>query len=82
MYTAQVAKVQEQTKKSAVERVIYAAKSFVMGGVAGAIGAVAVYPIDLVKTRMQAQRNNPGAPQRYSSSIDCFKKTVQVLSEC
>jgi solute carrier family 25 aspartate/glutamate transporter 12/13 len=37
-----------------------------------------VYPIDLVKTRMQAQRNNPGASQRYSGSIDCFKKTVQV----
>jgi solute carrier family 25 aspartate/glutamate transporter 12/13 len=28
----------------------------VLGAVAGAIGAFAVYPIDLVKTRMQNQR--------------------------
>lgn len=42
------------------------------GGIAGAIGATAVYPIDMVKTRMQNQRG--GGPQLYASSIDCFKQ--------
>jgi len=47
------------------------------GGIAGAIGATAVYPIDMVKTRMQNQRNNPGAPQLYKSSMDCFKQIIK-----
>lgn len=42
------------------------------GGIAGAIGATAVYPIDMVKTRMQNQRG--GGPQLYANSIDCFKQ--------
>jgi solute carrier family 25 aspartate/glutamate transporter 12/13 len=41
------------------------------GGIAGAIGATAVYPIDMVKTRMQNQRS--GGPQLYKNSLDCFK---------
>lgn len=31
-------------------------ENFMLGAVAGAVGATAVYPIDLVKTRMQNQR--------------------------
>ena len=30
--------------------------SFALGGIAGSVGATLVYPIDLVKTRMQNQR--------------------------
>ncbi|CAR23347.1 citrin [Lachancea thermotolerans CBS 6340] len=44
--------------------------NFLLGSVAGCIGATAVYPIDLVKTRMQAQRNF----SQYKNSIDCFVK--------
>ncbi|CEF59288.1 Calcium-binding mitochondrial carrier protein Aralar1 [Strongyloides ratti] len=51
---------------------------FVMGSVAGACGATAVYPIDLVKTRMQNQRNVGMVGEvAYKNSFDCFKKVVK-----
>jgi hypothetical protein len=34
---------------------------FLLGAIAGGIGAFAVYPIDLVKTRMQNQRSGKAA---------------------
>lgn len=46
--------------------------SFFLGSIAGCIGATVVYPIDLVKTRMQAQRHKAA----YKNSFDCFKKIV------
>lgn len=47
--------------------------SFFLGSIAGCIGATAVYPIDLVKTRMQAQKHKA----LYDNSLDCFKKIVK-----
>lgn len=47
--------------------------SFVLGSVAGMIGATIVYPIDMVKTRMQNQKGN----SLYTSYLDCFKKIVR-----
>ncbi|KAI5954377.1 AGC1 [Candida jiufengensis] len=47
--------------------------SFFLGSIAGCIGATAVYPIDLVKTRMQAQKHKA----LYDNSIDCFKKILR-----
>lgn len=44
--------------------------NFSLGSVAGCIGATIVYPIDLVKTRLQAQRSM----SQYKNSIDCFVK--------
>lgn len=50
---------------------------FALGSVAGAFGAFMVYPIDLVKTRMQNQRSaNPGQ-RLYNNSIDCFRKVIR-----
>lgn len=46
--------------------------SFFLGSIAGCIGATVVYPIDLVKTRMQAQRGK----SQYKNSLDCFKKIM------
>jgi len=46
-----------------------------LGSIAGAIGAFAVYPIDLVKTRMQNQRNT--GTRLYSNSWDCFMKVLR-----
>lgn len=40
-----------------------------------AVGATAVYPIDLVKTRMQNQRTGSYIGElMYRNSFDCFKK--------
>lgn len=47
--------------------------SFFLGSIAGCIGATVVYPIDLVKTRMQAQKHKA----LYDNSLDCFRKIIQ-----
>lgn len=43
-------------EKTATELLINFLKNFGLAGIAGGIGATAVYPVDLVKTRMQNQR--------------------------
>ncbi|TXT09606.1 uncharacterized protein COLE_03540 [Cutaneotrichosporon oleaginosum] len=48
--------------------------NFVLGGIAGGIGAFAVYPIDLVKTRLQNQRSNVVGEVMYRNAFDCIKK--------
>jgi solute carrier family 25 aspartate/glutamate transporter 12/13 len=51
---------------------------FILGSIAGATGATAVYPIDLVKTRMQNQRTGSLMGEvAYKNSWDCFKKVVK-----
>ena len=50
-------------------------KVFLFSGIAGSTGAFCVFPIDLVKTRMQNQISNLKIPkqQLYKNSFDCFK---------
>ena len=48
--------------------------NFTIGSVAGAVGATFVYPIDLVKTRMQNQRHVPTSPQTLASSTSTTPK--------
>jgi solute carrier family 25 aspartate/glutamate transporter 12/13 len=50
--------------------------NFGLGAVAGGIGATAVYPIDLVKTRMQNQRAVEVSKRVYKNSFDCFWKVL------
>ncbi|XP_055381615.1 calcium-binding mitochondrial carrier protein Aralar1 isoform X2 [Condylostylus longicornis] len=51
---------------------------FTLGSIAGAVGATVVYPIDLVKTRMQNQRTGSFIGEiAYKNSVDCFKKVVR-----
>ncbi len=45
--------------------------SFLTGLVAGSVGAFAVYPIDVVKTRMQ---NQTVSNQLYSNGFDCWRQ--------
>ncbi|KAM3581618.1 mitochondrial aspartate-glutamate transporter agc1 [Umbelopsis sp. WA50703] len=56
---------------------IESAYAFGLGAIAGAVGATAVYPIDLVKTRMQNQRSKVVGELLYKNSMDCFKKVVR-----
>jgi solute carrier family 25 aspartate/glutamate transporter 12/13 len=53
------------------------AHHFGLGAIAGAFGAFMVYPIDLVKTRMQNQRSTRPGERLYLNSLDCFKKVVR-----
>ncbi|QHS76747.1 citrin [Saccharomyces paradoxus] len=46
--------------------------NFSLGSIAGCIGATVVYPIDFIKTRMQAQRSLA----QYKNSIDCLLKII------
>lgn len=46
------------------------------GGVAGAIGASVVYPLDTIKTRMQAQASKDGEEPQYKDELDCFTQLV------
>jgi len=55
----------------------HSAYNFGLGGIAGAFGATVVYPIDLVKTRMQNQRNTVVGEMLYKNSIDCVRKVYQ-----
>ncbi|KAJ9102397.1 hypothetical protein QFC21_002797 [Naganishia friedmannii] len=48
--------------------------NFALGGLAGGLGAVAVYPIDLVKTRLQNQRSTVVGEVLYKNPWDCVKK--------
>ncbi|KAJ3458565.1 hypothetical protein MRS44_012674 [Fusarium solani] len=61
--------------------VLSSAYSFALGSVAGAFGAFMVYPIDLVKTRLQNQRSAQPGQRLYKNSIDCFQKLVGVAPE-
>jgi len=47
------------------------------GGIAGIIGVTCVFPLDLVKTRLQNQKAGPNGEMMYSSMLDCFKKTYR-----
>ena len=49
--------------------------NFVLGGFAGVVGASTVYPLDLAKTRLQAQ--GAGAKQAYSGVADVFRQTIR-----
>ena len=48
-------------------------KVFSLSGLAGSMGALGVYPIDLVKTRIQNQILQVYKQTLYKNSFDCFK---------
>lgn len=47
------------------------------GSIAGLVGVTCVFPIDLVKTRLQNQQPGPKGELLYKSLPDCFAKTFR-----
>lgn len=68
--------VVEKTK-SLLHNVLESAHHFALGSIAGAFGAFMVYPIDLVKTRLQNQRSSRPGERLYNNSIDCARKVIR-----
>jgi solute carrier family 25 aspartate/glutamate transporter 12/13 len=46
------------------------------GNIAGYIGAISVYPIDVVKSQMQLQANAPNQRKVYKNGLDCFRQII------
>jgi solute carrier family 25 (mitochondrial aspartate/glutamate transporter), member 12/13 len=70
----------EKTKTAAQNifgKMLESIHHFALGSMAGAFGAFMVYPIDLVKTRMQNQRTTTVGQVLYKNSWDCAKKVVR-----
>ncbi|XP_047501780.1 calcium-binding mitochondrial carrier protein Aralar1-like [Penaeus chinensis] len=70
--------VHSPEQRGALIQVLEQVYRFSLGSLAGAVGATAVYPIDLVKTRMQNQRTGSYIGElMYRNSFDCFKKVIR-----
>lgn len=60
-----------------LHQVLESVHHFALGSAAGAFGALMVYPIDLVKTRMQNQRSSRVGEMLYKNSLDCAQKVIK-----
>ncbi|OIT20472.1 PREDICTED: mitochondrial arginine transporter BAC2-like [Nicotiana attenuata] len=48
----------------------------IAGGLAGAVSWISCYPLDVVKTRLQAQSHSKSA--KYHGIVDCFRRSVRL----
>ncbi|XP_047503160.1 calcium-binding mitochondrial carrier protein Aralar1 isoform X3 [Pieris napi] len=75
---AEIKAVSSPEERSVLIQILESTYRFTLGSFAGALGATAVYPIDLVKTRMQNQRTGSFIGEvAYRNSWDCFKKVIR-----
>jgi solute carrier family 25 aspartate/glutamate transporter 12/13 len=65
-------------ERGIIIQVLESAYTFTLDSIGGAVGVTAVYPIDLVKTRMQNQRTGSVTGElMYRNSYDCYKKVIR-----
>ncbi|CAK7264961.1 hypothetical protein SEPCBS57363_001347 [Sporothrix epigloea] len=50
---------------------------FAAGAVAGVSEILVMYPLDVVKTRVQLQTGNGVGPDSYNGMVDCFRKIIR-----
>ncbi|XP_053603299.1 calcium-binding mitochondrial carrier protein Aralar1 isoform X1 [Plodia interpunctella] len=75
---AEIKAVSSPEERGVLIQILESTYRFTLGSIAGAVGASAVYPIDLVKTRMQNQRTGSFIGEvAYRNSMDCFKKVIR-----
>ncbi|WWD09554.1 hypothetical protein V865_007681 [Kwoniella europaea PYCC6329] len=65
---------QVTASRSVLSQLGQSAYGFFLGGIAGGMGAYVVYPIDLVKTRLQNQRSTVVGEVLYRNAADCVRK--------
>lgn len=66
---------QSPEERGVVVQILESGYRFVLGSIGGAVGATVVYPIDLVKTRLQNQRTGSFIGElMYRNSFDCLRK--------
>ncbi|XP_066597735.1 calcium-binding mitochondrial carrier protein Aralar1 isoform X2 [Prorops nasuta] len=75
---AEIKAVSSPEERGILVQIMESSYRFVLGSIGGAVGATAVYPIDLVKTRMQNQRTGSFIGElMYRNSLDCFQKVIR-----
>ncbi|XP_053988123.1 calcium-binding mitochondrial carrier protein Aralar1 isoform X3 [Hylaeus anthracinus] len=75
---AEIKAVSSPDERGVIVQILESGYRFVLGSIGGAVGATAVYPIDLVKTRMQNQRAGSLVGElMYRNSFDCLKKVIR-----
>ena len=52
------------------------------GGLAGVASWLCCYPLDVVKTRLQAQTPSSSSPLKYKGILDCFRRSVKEEGYC
>jgi solute carrier family 25 aspartate/glutamate transporter 12/13 len=60
-----------------LSKTVHYSTQFLMASIAGGIGILSMYPLDLVKTRMMNQRIGADGSRMYLQSFDCLRKTVR-----
>ncbi|XP_011498371.1 PREDICTED: calcium-binding mitochondrial carrier protein Aralar1 [Ceratosolen solmsi marchali] len=75
---AEIKAVSSPDERGVFVQIMESGYRFILGSIGGAVGATAVYPIDLVKTRMQNQRAGSFIGElMYRNSFDCCKKVIR-----